>query len=549
MRTVVARRSCIRAATRAKASSCPSSRSSAPGCCRISVRKVAPPSGSAGAASGNDTFLAPDEHPLDVEPVVDDDDVGRRAGDEAERRLADHTGRHARRRLERTGEGDAERVEIPDSFDHRQRAAGELAVRTAGDPVADLHFEAAEAVRAILKAGACHRVRDERHAARSGVPDEPGRLRREVVSVEDDLDDHVGPRECGARDTRIAVAERAHRIEEVRHGSHAGVEGGGGLRGPGVAVSERHGDAAPEQEVDEGVGSRELRRERDHADPARVKESLEQRRIRISARQGRMRAEALRGEERAFEMDAEDARAAASLTLPFAALRRAAAVSASTPASSETTATLPSPPAASIARSTSSSGAPVAAATTRRSRVRSFSFAGATPTIRFPYVLPRRIIATVEIVLRTSFCAVPALSRVEPERISGPTVISIAWSAREACVVPEAHTNAIVRAPASRAASSAPLTYGVSPLALTPRTTSAALGERALMPAAPASRSSSAAAASSGGAPTPPATTARTLPPSTRSTFGSRTASSSSSWGPRAAGRRRCCGSSPASRR
>ena len=50
----------------------------------------------------------------------------------------------------------------------------------------------------------------------------------------------------------------------------------------------------------------------------------------------------------------------------------------------------------------------------------SFSFVAATSTMRLPYVLPRRIIEIVEIVLRTSFCAVPALSRVDPARNSGP---------------------------------------------------------------------------------------------------------------------------------
>ena len=46
--------------------------------------------------------------------------------------------------------------------------------------------------------------------------------------------------------------------------------------------------------------------------------------------------------------------------------------------------------------------------------------------MRFPNVRPSRIIATVEIVFSTSFCAVPALSLVEPEMSSGPTDTSIA---------------------------------------------------------------------------------------------------------------------------
>ena len=54
-------------------------------------------------------------------------------------------------------------------------------------------------------------------------------------------------------------------------------------------------------------------------------------------------------------------------------------------------------------------------------RSRSFSLVGRRSTIRFPYVLPRRTIVMVEIMLSTSFCAVPALRRVEPVTTSGPT--------------------------------------------------------------------------------------------------------------------------------
>src|SRR4029450_385572 len=88
IRTVVASRRCISSATRAKSASCSSSRSSASGCSRISARNRAPGcsgGGSASTASGNDTFLPADEHPVDLEVVVDDDDVGRRSGREIPR--------------------------------------------------------------------------------------------------------------------------------------------------------------------------------------------------------------------------------------------------------------------------------------------------------------------------------------------------------------------------------------------------------------------------------------------------------------------------------
>ena len=128
--------------------------------------------------------------------------------------------------------------------------------------------------------------------------------------VEDDLDDDVRARQGGPGDPRVAVAEGAHRVEEVRDGPNPGVEGGVRLLRGRVRVSERDGDAASEQEVDEGVGPRKLRREGHHPDPTRVEQPLEQGRVGVSARQGRMRAEALRGEKRSFDVDTEDARPA-----------------------------------------------------------------------------------------------------------------------------------------------------------------------------------------------------------------------------------------------
>ena len=47
-------------------------------------------------------------------------------------------------------------------------------------------------------------------------------------------------------------------------------------------------------------------------------------------------------------------------------------------------------------------------------RTRSFSLLCLTSTMRFWYTLPAATMAPVEIMFRTSFCAVPALRRVEP---------------------------------------------------------------------------------------------------------------------------------------
>src|SRR5437660_5252647 len=75
-------------------------------------------------------------------------------------------------------------------------------------------------------------------------------------------------------------------------------------------------------------------------------------------------------------------------------------------------------------------------------------------------------------VLSTSLVAVPALSRVEPARTSGPGVGAMTTFA----LTPRArlHVTITVRAPARRAAASPPRTNGVTPLADTPTTTSPA---------------------------------------------------------------------------
>ena len=137
---------------------------------------------------------------------------------------------------------------------------------------------------------------------------------------------------------------------------------------------------------------------------------------------------------------------------------RARAVPASTPARSDTIATRVLPSASARAASTSSDDAPVAAPTIRRTRSWSFSFAATTSTMRFPYVLPRRIIEIVEIVLSTSFCAVPALRRVDPAMNSGPTTTAISWSTSAPSSESDAATTQAVSAPVLLAVSSAPST-------------------------------------------------------------------------------------------
>ena len=93
----------------------------------------------------------------------------------------------------------------------------------------------------------------------------------------------------------------------------------------------------------------------------------------------------------------------------------------------------------------------------RRTRSRSFSFAGDDADHQAAYVFPSRIIETVEIVFRTSFCAVPAFSRVEPARISGPTTHhDLALAQRGELRSRGTQTTHAVNAPAAAAARAAP---------------------------------------------------------------------------------------------
>ena len=150
-------------------------------------------------------------------------------------------------------------------------------------------------------------------------------------------------------------------------------------------------------------------------------------------------------------------RRASSSRAPFGRRRRPrrgapGRSSASTPARSETIATFASPPAARARRRRLPRTRRSASATMRRTRARSLSFVATTSTIRLPKVLPSRIIAIVESMLSTSFCAVPALSRVEPARTSGPTTTATSWSASAPSSEPSTHDDGDGARPAARAA-------------------------------------------------------------------------------------------------
>src|SRR5919106_2303245 len=312
MRTVVAPRSRISAATRSKSSVRSSNLASAIGCSRISARNFEPGSGGTACsaeASADDTVPSVHEDAVDVELVGQDHHVCRQPNGEPSRGWeAEHAGRNRGRGTQRVLERGSDRVEVMDRLDHRERASGELAARAAGHTVDDLDLEPAQPVRAVREAGARHRVGDERDAAGGRPPDNGGSLLREVDAVEDHLDDDVVSRERGAGDPWVAVPEGSHRVEEVRDRAHAGVEGGVRLGGGRVGMPARDRDLVAEERVDERVGARELRGESDEPDGPRGQEALEELPVGISTSVRPVDAEAPRREERPLEMGAQDAR-------------------------------------------------------------------------------------------------------------------------------------------------------------------------------------------------------------------------------------------------
>ena len=89
--------------------------------------------------------------------------------------------------------------------------------------------------------------------------------------------------------------------------------------------------------------------------------------------------------------------------------------------------------------------------------------------------------------LSTILVAVPALRRVEPAMISGPTAGAMVRSTKACSSFRGSHVTKTTRDPALRALVSAPRTNGVMPLAETPMTTSFFVGSRRVMARAPSS--------------------------------------------------------------
>jgi len=96
---------------------------------------------------------------------------------------------------------------------------------------------------------------------------------------------------------------------------------------------------------------------------------------------------------------------------------------------SMTTAVFTRPPASSSSARASLRDPPTRCATIRAARSSSLSFVALTSTINPLCTLPSRTMRPVDIMLSTSFVAVPAFRRVDPASTSGPVSRWITWSA------------------------------------------------------------------------------------------------------------------------
>ncbi len=121
--------------------------------------------------------------------------------------------------------------------------------------------------------------------------------------------------------------------------------------------------------------------------------------------------------------------ARASRTMPPAATSANRAASMLAPDSRRTSASRRSPSQRANSARHSPASAPEACIRIVICRRASFAFVPAAHTIRLEYVRPSRTIDAVERAFSTIFCALDALSRVEPAIASGPVFTSRRWSA------------------------------------------------------------------------------------------------------------------------
>ena len=216
--------------------------------------------------------------------------------------------RQPARGIDRGAQVDAGRDHVGDGRVQPQPGAGDRAVGPAGQAErVDRDLLAAEVVRPRRHAGGRDGVGDQHDPARRRREREPADRCGDVVQVGDQpagqprvgqaLPDHPG----------FPVVQRAHGVEQVGDQPGAGVRGGLGLLGGGVAVPDADQHAGVDQAADRGQRTGPLGRQRVH--PQQPGRGLDQRldRLRGGVAQQRRVVRAVPGgrQERTLDVHAE----------------------------------------------------------------------------------------------------------------------------------------------------------------------------------------------------------------------------------------------------
>ena len=127
----------------------------------------------------------------------------------------------------------------------------------------------------------------------------------DVHAVDDQADPDPIVREGDADQSGLAVMQRGHGVEQVRHPPHAGVDAGLGLSRGGAGVTGGHHHPAIDQGADHVEGAGQFRGQGDDRDPGVRRPAGDRVHVRRSQAVDRMGAAMGGSEERPLEVQSE----------------------------------------------------------------------------------------------------------------------------------------------------------------------------------------------------------------------------------------------------
>jgi hypothetical protein len=149
-----------------------------------------------------------------------------------------------------------------------QHAAGEHPVRGSNSCLVDHDLGVADRVRPETHPQCGDGIRHEGDpASAEGPPREADHRPVDVQAVDDQAGDQRRVGKSRAGRARVAGAHRCHCVEQVGHATKPHSDRCTQLRIGGFGVSGAHGDAVPDQFLDDIEATGQFRREGDHRDP------------------------------------------------------------------------------------------------------------------------------------------------------------------------------------------------------------------------------------------------------------------------------------------